>query len=134
MIQLPDDLAQDAGPHVGVALRKFQAADQAADPVVGVCYRAAVEEAAEAKGLGQNLSEAFHFAGVGSDCFFGEALEFRRGLGAADQFVKAEGDRLAEIHGDVLFARGNPHQPVAVAEILVGQAEFFRAEEERDTI
>ena len=36
MIQCPDDLAQDAGPHVGVALRKIQATDQAADAIVGI--------------------------------------------------------------------------------------------------
>jgi hypothetical protein len=44
VIQLPDDLTHDAGPHIGVALRKFQAANQAANAVVGIGDRAAIEK------------------------------------------------------------------------------------------
>ena len=32
----------------------------------------------------------------------------------------------------MLLARGNAHQPVAVAHVFVRQAEFFRSEEQRD--
>ena len=50
----------------------------------------------------------------------------------AHQFVQADRHRLAQVHRDVLFARGNAHQPVAVAEVLVGQPDLLRAEQQRD--
>jgi len=41
-VELPDDLAHNAGPHVGVAAGEIEAADQAADAVVGVGDGAAI--------------------------------------------------------------------------------------------
>ena len=46
------------------------------------------------------------------------------GTRVATEFIKANGDSLPEIHRAVLFARGNAHQPLAVAHVLVRQTEL----------
>ena len=114
--------------------REIEAADEAADAIVGVGDGAAIEEAAGAEGLGEDGGEAFNFGGSGGRGFFESATEFGGGFGVADQFVEADGDGLAEVHRAMLGAGGDAQEPVAVAEIFVGQAGFFGAEEERDAI
>src|SRR5580658_11103709 len=89
-VELPDDLAHYAGPHVGVAAGEIQAADKAADAPVGVGYGAAVEEAAGAESFGEDDGEAFEFAGGRGPCFFQRSFKFGGGLGVADQFVEAD--------------------------------------------
>ena len=84
--------------------------------------------------MGEDGGEAFDFGGGGGRGFFEGATEFGGGFGVADQFVEADGDGLAEVHGAMLGAGGDAQEPVAVAEIFVGQAGFFGAEEERDAI
>ena len=59
---------------------------------------------------------------------FGE----RRSFSVARQLIETNGNRLAQIHGDVVLAGGNVHQPVAVAEVRVRQPALFRAEKQRD--
>jgi hypothetical protein len=44
---------------------------------------------------------------------------------AADDFVQTHGDGLAQIHRPVLLTRGDAQQPVAMAHVVIGQAEFF---------
>ncbi len=51
---------------------------------------------------------------------------------SARKFVQADCHCLAQIHGDLLGAGGNAHQPVTVAEILVGEAALFRTEQQGD--
>jgi hypothetical protein len=133
-VQLPEDLAHDGGPHGGVAGGEIEAADEAADALVGVGNGAAVEEAAGAEGLGEDGGEAFDFGGGGGRGFFEGAGEFAGGFGVADEFVEADGDGLAQVHGAMLGAGGDAQEPVTVAEIIVGEAGFFGAEEERDAI
>lgn len=53
-------------------------------------------------------------------------------LGMTSQFVEANGDGLAEIHGDIVFAGGNVQQPVTMAEIRVGEAALLGAKQEGD--
>jgi len=126
--ELPDDLAENAEPADGVARGKMQAADEAADALLGVRDAAQVEKAALVQRVEKHGGDAFDFGGRREVNFFRRA----RGFCVADDFVEADGHRLAQIHRNVFFARGNADQPVAVAEILVGEAEFFRAEEQRD--
>jgi hypothetical protein len=52
--------------------------------------------------------------------------------GAAGEFVEADGDGLAKVHGAMVFAGGDAEEPVAVAEVFVGEAALFGAEEEGD--
>lgn len=101
---------------------------------MGVGYGAAIEEAAGAEGFGEDGGEAFEFAGGGGLGFFERAGKFGGGFGVACYFVEADGYGLAEVHRAVLGAGGDAQQPVAVAEIFVGEAGFFGAEEERDAI
>jgi hypothetical protein len=101
---------------------------------VGVGYGAAVEEAAGAESFAQDGGEAFEFAGGGGRGFFERLLEFGGGFCVAREFVEADRYGLAQVHRAVLCAGGDAQQPVAVAQIFVGQAGFFRAEQERDAI
>lgn len=59
--------------------------------------------------------------GSGRDCF-----------GAAGKFVETDGDGLTEIHGAVLFAGGDAQKPMAMAEVLVGEAALFGTEKKGD--
>ena len=81
-----------------------------------------------------DLRAADEFASGGGRGFFQRAGKFGGGFWVAREFVEADGDGLAEVHGAMLLARGDAQEPVAVAEIFVGQAGFFGAEEERDAI
>ena len=49
-------------------------------------------------------------------------FQFHASLQIAREFVQADGYGLAKIHGAVLFARGNAHEPMAVAEVFIGEA------------
>jgi len=60
-------------------------------------------------------------------------LWFRKGLRIAREFVEADGYGLAKIHGAVLFAGRDAHEPMAVAEVFVREAALLRTEEKCDT-
>jgi hypothetical protein len=49
-------------------------------------------------------------------------------FGVASEFVEADGDGLAEVHGAMIFASGNAKEPVAMAEVFIGEAALFGAE------
>jgi len=53
-------------------------------------------------------------------------------LSIAGQFVEAQRHGLAEVHRKISVHRGDAHQPVAVAEILIREAKFLAAEQQRD--
>ena len=46
------------------------------------------------------------------------------------EFVKADPDSLAKIHGAMLFAGGNAQEPVAVAEVFIRKAALLRPEKQ----
>src|SRR2546425_10155781 len=56
----------------------------------------------------------------------------RDGFGIARESVEADDYRLAEVHGAVLFAGGDAQEPVAVAEVFVGEPALLRTEEQGD--
>jgi hypothetical protein len=129
-------LAEDAKAKIGVGGGEVEAMDKAANFFVGGGGGASAlggggnrfEIAAGAEGVEQHRGDALEFAGGGSDAF----LRLRRGLGIVGEFVEADGHGLAEIHGAMLFAGGDAEQPVAMAEVFVGEAALFRAEQEGD--
>ena len=51
---------------------------------------------------------------------------------SSGEFVKAQRHCLAKVHGRVRIGRGDAHQPVTVAQIVVREAEFLGAEQKRD--
>lgn len=127
MAELPQNLAENSKPHDGVLLRQVQAANKPADALIGVGYAAAIEEPAFAQGFAENFSDAFDFRGGRERCLF----EHARSVAFADQFIQADGHGLPQIHRDVFLAGGNADEPVAVAQIVVRQAKFLRAEKQR---
>src|SRR6185295_7246973 len=48
----------------------------------------------------------------------------------ANQFVQTHRNRLAQVHRDVLFPGGNANQPVAIAEVILGEPVPLRAKQE----
>ena len=51
----------------------------------------------------------------------------KESFGVAGEFVEANGDGLAEVHGAMIFARGNAKEPMAMAEIFIGEAALLGA-------
>jgi hypothetical protein len=125
--EFPEDLAEHALPDDGVARREVQAADEAADAHFGVGDATASEETAFLQGFEEQARDALHFRGFGE----GKLFDLARGFRIANQLIEADGHGLAEIHGDVFFRCGNAQEPVAMAQVRGGKAEFFGAEEER---
>src|SRR5580704_9475296 len=77
----------------------------------------------------EQLRDALGFFSGG--CLLGTGCGFRGG-GVAYDLVEAHRDGLAEVHGAVLFARWNAHEPMAMAHFVVRESEFLGSEEERD--
>ncbi len=118
-------MAEDAEREFGVGGGEMQTVDEAANFFVGGCGGAALlrtagtgfQITAGAKSVKQKRGEALEIGGGGCEMFFG----FRDGLRIAREFVEADSDRLAEIHGAMFFAGGNAQEPMAVAEALIGK-------------
>ena len=126
---LPKYLAEDAEPDEGVAGGEVKACDHAADFVLRGFGDTRVELAGFAEKVEQQIGEASGLSGVGAGDAGGHfGFDFR----FADQFIEAEGYGLAKIHGLVFLAGGDAHQPVAMGHLIVGEAEFFRTEENGD--
>jgi hypothetical protein len=81
-------------------------------------------------GLGCAAGAARQRGGLGFGVSGASGRGWRFGFGVAGQFVEADGYGLAEIYGAMLFAGGDAEEIVAVAEVVVGEAEFFGAEED----
>ena len=130
----PQDLAEDAEEEFGIRGGEVEAVHEAADFFVGGSGGAALgsasgkrfEIAAGAEGVKQGRSDAFEIGGGCGGAFLG----WGRGAGIASEFVEADGDGLAEVHGAMVFTGGDAEEPVAMAEVFVRKAAFFRAEEE----
>jgi len=127
-LELPDDLAEHSGEDGGIFGGEVQTANEAADFFVGDGGGAGVEVAAGAEGFEEDFGNAFEIFCAGWLFFVALARE----LGIADEFVEGDGDGLAEVEGAMLFAGGNAQEPVAMAEVFVGEADFFGAEEKSD--
>jgi len=115
-------LAEDAEREFGIRSRKVEAANEAANFFFGGCGGALFQTtgswfqiAAGTESVEQESGETLEISGSSGDVILG----FRGGLWIAREFVEANGYSLAEIHGAMLFARGNPQEPVAVAEVFI---------------
>jgi len=126
--ELPENLAEHAENEFGIARGEMETANQSTQLHLGNFRRARLEIAGGAERIEERAGNPLDFAG-GSEAGFFRA---QRGAGAARQFVQADGHSLAQIHRAVLDSRGNANQPMTMAEVLIGQANFFRAEEQGD--
>ena len=88
------------------------------------------EKAAQVQRVEKHYRDPFHFGGGCERQFFFQA----RSLRVANQLVEADRDGLAEVHGDIRINGGHAHQPVAMAQIVIREAKFFGAEQERNRI
>ena len=112
-----------AGCRARRPLRQGEPMNEAAD-LVAIGFRSyVVNVAGPVQRLHQAIGESGHvfaerrpnFVGICGYSFL-----------AADQFIQADCDRLAQIHGLVFIARRDMHQPMAVRHVLVAQAELLR--------
>jgi hypothetical protein len=87
-----------------------------------------LQVAAGAEGVEQERSETLKIGGGSS----GVLLRFHGGLRNAGKFVETHGNGLAEVHGTMLFARGDPEEPMAVAKVFVRKAAFLRTKKKGD--
>ena len=130
--RLPKNLAEDAKEEIRVGGGEVETANEAANLFVGGGGAAAFpgagrklfEITAGEEGVEESCCDALEFGGGGSDAF----RRWRLVVGIASEFVEAHGDGLAEVHGAMVFAGGDAQEPVAIAEIFVGEAAFFGAE------
>lgn len=125
--QLPQNLAEHSEQDRGVAAGDLQAADQAAHFLFCGGGGEGVDVAAVAERIEQQDGDLFGLSGGGGFDFAGKRLG---GFRVASQLVEAQRDGLAEIHGEILAESGDPQQPVTVAHVFVGEAEFLGAEQQ----
>src|SRR5882762_6283544 len=121
--EFPEDLPKDAESEVGVGGGEVEATDEATDfflggsggaPLLGATWTP-FQIATRADGIEQERSEALEIGGGRGDGLG----RMRHGLGIACEFVEANRDGLAEVHGAMLFAGGNAQKPMAVAEVFI---------------
>ena len=110
----------------------METANQAANFLVGGCGGAAFlgisgkrfEIAAGKEGFDESGGDALQFGGGGDAAFH----QWRCGMAIAREFVEADGNGLAKVHGTMVFTGGNAQQPVAMAEVFIGETTFFGSE------
>ena len=115
----------------------MQAVDKATDFFVGRSSGAPLRRIARigfqvtagTEGVQQERGEALKVGGGGRGLF----LRVCGSIRISSEFVEADGNSLAEVHGAMLCTRGNAHKPMAVAEVFVREAAFLRAEEQSDS-
>ena len=84
--------------------------------------------AAGAEGTEQERGEALEIGGSGGGWF----RRMRDGLGIACEFVEGHSYSLAEVHGAMLFPRGDAQEPMAVAEVFIRKTALLRTEQKGD--
>ena len=138
---VPEDLAEDAHQGLGLpvghrlAVWGGQLLDELADERLGGVGREAAGVAGAVEDVEEELGEALAvFCGGGS---FVRGRYFDGGFEAGTgELVEADGDGLAEVHGEVAFPlrgiHGDGGEEGGVGELIVGESGFFGAEEEGD--
>ena len=137
-------MAGDAEEEFGVSGGEIEATDQAADFFLGEIgalriplgdrgrlpggAHACFQVTAGAEGVEQDRGEALEITGGGGECI----CRLRSGFGATHKFVEADGNGVAKVHRAMRFASGNAEEPLAVADVLIGEAALFRTKEKGD--
>lgn len=133
VLQLPEELADEAHPFVQFRLGQVEVADEAADSFFRRRVVAFVDVTAAVQRFQENGDESLALAscrdsvGVSGKGWRSGWLGFR----FAHQFVEDDGYGLAEVHRGVFGSGGDAEKEVAMAEVLVGEADLFRSKEQR---
>lgn len=132
MIQLPEDLAKHTHPDFGIIIRQVHAAQHAAKLYFCDCIRSGFDIAAGSQNFKPENSKTVKPFGRGRNGLLTGRCFCLFDGGVSCEFIKADRDSLTEIHRQMLLLGGNVQQPVAMAEIVIGEAGFLRAEEQRN--
>ena len=131
LLELPQDVAEEAEPFVQVGLREVEMAHEAAQLFFECGTGAAWTKAAAVEDGEQDGDHPLSFSGGGIENLLGgDAWRLRIRL--PDEFIERDGDGLAQVHRRMFGARGDAEEKLAVAEVVIGEADFFRSEEEGD--
>ncbi len=133
--EFPEDLAQHPLEESGVGGIEVEAVDQASDFALVEFRSSPGEVAAGAQRVQEGAGKALKVGRGGRRWrSLGESRGLRRLGVIAGDFIEADGDGLAEVHGGMFFARRDVREPVAVAQIVVRKADFFRSKQQRDAL
>jgi hypothetical protein len=128
--QFPDNLPQHAKPDFGVLGLHAETTDETAHLRIRQGGGLGVEIAAGAQRVQKNRRHAF-------DCACRSKAWFRRfgeRPAVSGKLIQAYSRRLSKIHRWMGIPGRDVHEPVAVAERLVGQTHLLRAEQEGDSV
>ncbi len=133
----PEDAAEEAKGAAEVGGVEAEAAEQQAEVVAVGLPHGAGRVSGGGHGFFNQAGEEVEILGRGGG---GDRAEFRlrfgggfrRGKGAGGEFVEADGDGLAEVHGGLAGVGGDGDENVAVREVFAGEAVLFRTEDKDD--
>lgn len=133
MLQPPEDAAEEAQDAAGVALCEIQTSEQEMQVApVGFAHDGRRVIGGEHGGF-DNFGQEIEVGGSGR--------RFRRLAGGGlristivpcGDFIQADGNGLAQIHGGLAGIGGDFDEQMAMGEVVGGEATLFRAEDERD--
>jgi hypothetical protein len=139
---VPEDLAEDAHPGDGLTVGRAELQGELADEGFGGVGGKAAGVAGGLEDVEEKVGEALAIVG-GGGCLV-ECGDVDGVLEAiAGELIEADGDGLAEVHGEMADGfglgcgggeEGDGGEEMAVAELVVGEASFFGAEEESDVV
>lgn len=126
--QFPQDLSQHTKQNLSITGAQFQTSDQSTHFLFAGHSRSRGHVAAGVQRIEQHGRDPLGVSRRGEVSPVGSSRHFC----VANQFIQADRDGLSQVHRKVLFASGDAHQKIAVTQVSVGQADFFRTEEQRD--
>ncbi len=128
LAQSPDHLPHHAEKDFRVFGIKFKTLHQTPNFALARGFRSRLDVSAPVERLEQNSADLLIHAGSS----FRRRGRARLRWTASRQFIEADGDGLSKIHRDVIFPSRDGQKPMAVAEVVIGQSDFLRTEQERD--
>src|SRR6266568_3982030 len=123
---LPENLTHHAEPHLGIAFLHLEAHHHPPYLLSRRCFSRLLHIPTTAQRLKQNLRQPLYFRG------FGRYMLTRLGhlCRPPSKLINAHCHCLPQVHRDMFVPRRNPHQPVTMAQVFIGQSEFFRAKQQ----
>ena len=126
-LHLPKYLPHNPEPNHRITRRQIKPAHQSANPFFRVRHPPHFQKAAGMQRVEQLQRNSLHFPRRSPRQF----LRQSRSLTVANDFVQTHRDSLPQVHRNVFFARGDAHQPMAMAQILIRQPKLLRPKKQR---